>query len=274
MSQPAARIGDMHVCPLVTPAPAPVPHVGGPVLPPGNPTVLIGGAPAAAMGDMCTCVGPPDVIAMGAATVLIGGRPAARMGDTTMHGGTVAMGLPTVLIGGAGTASVTPPGPTTILGALWQYIKNIFDPPTDDPRSPDNIVAQVNPLNGGVNCGHIIDAVIARLDGSSPYAITATTDRDGSWAEIEARHGTKFTWGKDFKQVYDEVKAGGPGTTHIVGMGGKKEAHVVVITNHNGTPMILEGQGGGATIGSADDATARYDPAFYGDGFQVGSAPL
>lgn len=274
MSLPAARVGDMHICPMVTPAAVPVPHVGGPILPPGTPVVLIGGMPAATMGDMCTCVGPPDVIAMGAATVLISGRPAARMSDTTMHGGTVAFGFPTVLIGGAGTASVTPPGPTTMLGALWQYVKNIFDPPTDDPRAPAIIVAQVNPLDGGINCGHIIDAVIARLDGSSPYAITATTQRDGSWEEIETRHGTTFTWGKSFQQVYAEVKAGGPGTTHIVGMAGKKEAHVVVITNHNGTPVILEGQGGGAVIDSADEAAARYDPGFYGDGFTVGSAPL
>jgi uncharacterized Zn-binding protein involved in type VI secretion len=78
-----------------------VPHVGGPILPPGCPTVLIGDLPAARVGDMATCVGPPDVIAMGAATVLIGGMPAARMGDQTAHGGTITLGCPTVLIGGA-----------------------------------------------------------------------------------------------------------------------------------------------------------------------------
>jgi uncharacterized Zn-binding protein involved in type VI secretion len=77
-----------------------VPHVGGPILPPGCPTVLIGNMPAARVGDMLTCVGPPDVIAMGSATVLIGGMPAARMGDMTAHGGSIVMGMPTVLIGG------------------------------------------------------------------------------------------------------------------------------------------------------------------------------
>lgn len=96
---PAARIGDMHVCPMVTPALVPVPHVGGPILPPGCPTVLIGGMPAARVGDMATCVGPPDVIAMGSFTVLIGGMPAARMGDMTAHGGSIVMGFPTVMIG-------------------------------------------------------------------------------------------------------------------------------------------------------------------------------
>ena len=65
MPQPAARVGDMHVCPMVTPAVPPVPHVGGPVLPPGGLTVLIGGVPAARVGDLAVCVGPPDVIALG-----------------------------------------------------------------------------------------------------------------------------------------------------------------------------------------------------------------
>jgi uncharacterized Zn-binding protein involved in type VI secretion len=99
MPQPAARVTDMHVCPMVTPAVPPVPHVGGPILPPGAVTVLIGGLPAARVGDMAVCVGPPDVIAMGAFTVLIGGMPAARMGDMTAHGGTIVLGCPTVLIG-------------------------------------------------------------------------------------------------------------------------------------------------------------------------------
>ena len=103
--QPAARISDMHVCPLVTGI---IPHVGGPVAL-GHPTVLIGGMPAARQTDMCICVGPPDSIAMGSPTVLIGGMPAARMGDMTMHGGVIAVGCPTVLIGMAGMG-FTPPG--------------------------------------------------------------------------------------------------------------------------------------------------------------------
>lgn len=97
---PAARITDMHVCPMVTPGLPPIPHVGGPILPPGVPNVLIGGLPAATLGSMCTCVGPPDSIIKGSVTVLIGGRPAARMGDNTAHGGTIVLGFPTVMIGG------------------------------------------------------------------------------------------------------------------------------------------------------------------------------
>jgi len=93
----AARIGDMHVCPMVT---GTVPHVGGPVLPPGAATVLIGGMPAACVGDMLTCTGPPDTIAAGSSSVLICGKPAARMGDSTTHGGSIIAGCPTVIIGG------------------------------------------------------------------------------------------------------------------------------------------------------------------------------
>ncbi|MCC8143666.1 MAG: PAAR domain-containing protein [Tannerellaceae bacterium] len=97
---PAARLTDMHVCPMVTPGLPPVPHVGGPVTGPGVPTVLIGGLPAAVMGDVCVCTGPPDTIMKGSATVLIGNKPAARMGDSCAHEGTIVLGLPTVMIGG------------------------------------------------------------------------------------------------------------------------------------------------------------------------------
>ena len=96
----AARITDMHVCPMQTPGLPPIPHVGGPILGPCVPTVLIGSLPAAVVGDNATCVGPPDSIVSGSATVMIAGRPAARMGDTTAHGGSIVAGSPTVIIGG------------------------------------------------------------------------------------------------------------------------------------------------------------------------------
>ncbi len=92
----AARITDMHTCPMFTGV---VPHVGGPILPPGNPLTLIGGLPAARVGDMAVCTGPPDTIIKGSATVFIGGMPAARMGDQTAHGGVIVAGCPTVNIG-------------------------------------------------------------------------------------------------------------------------------------------------------------------------------
>jgi len=96
MGKPAARVTDMHTCPMAT---GPVPHVGGPILP-GQAQVLIGKLPAARATDQVTCVGPPDLIALGSFTVFIGKLPAARMGDLTAHGGSIVLGWPTVLIGG------------------------------------------------------------------------------------------------------------------------------------------------------------------------------
>ncbi len=96
MGMPAARVTDMHVCPMFT---ALVPHVGGPILPPGAPTVLIGSMPAARVGDMAVCTGPPDAISLGSVTVTINYMPAARLGDMTVHGGSIVLGCPTVLIG-------------------------------------------------------------------------------------------------------------------------------------------------------------------------------
>jgi len=94
---PAARLSDFHTCPMFTGV---VPHVGGPIVGPAVPTVMIGSQPAAVIGDVCTCVGPPDSIVKGSSTVFIGGRPAARMGDQTAHGGVIVQGFPTVMIGG------------------------------------------------------------------------------------------------------------------------------------------------------------------------------
>lgn len=94
--QPAARVTDMHTCPMVTGV---VPHVGGPILPPCAVTVLVGGLPAARVGDMATCVGPPDTIIAGSAKVLINNLPAARVGDSTAHGGVIVLGCTTVLFG-------------------------------------------------------------------------------------------------------------------------------------------------------------------------------
>ncbi len=97
MGPPAARVTDMHTCVMFT---GPVPHVGGPIIPPAMINVLIGGLPAARVSDMLICVGPPDTIVKGSSTVLIGKLPAARIGDQTAHGGVIITGMPTVLVGG------------------------------------------------------------------------------------------------------------------------------------------------------------------------------
>jgi len=154
MSKPAARLMDMHVCPMVTPGTPPVPHVGGPITGPGCPTVLIGNMPAATVGDMCTCVGPPDTIAMGSTGVLIGGKPAARMGDSTAHGGIISVGCPTVLIGetsggggggGAGNSSGGSADENESTSDLQnKTLEESFD---QNPKYSDGLLGEMNPIN-------------------------------------------------------------------------------------------------------------------------------
>ncbi len=104
--KPIATVGSMHVCPLVS---GTVPHVGGPVIGPGQPNVLINGKPVAVMGDTVTCAGPPDTIVQGEPTVLINGIPVATQGSMTAHGGTITVGDPTVMI-----STATPKPATTM----------------------------------------------------------------------------------------------------------------------------------------------------------------
>ena len=113
---PAARVNDNHICPMQTPAVVPIPHVGGPILGPGVPNVLIEGMPASVVGDVCICVGPPSAVMKGSTGVLIAGRAAARVGDPTMHGGSILPpGAPTVWIGetGSGNAKTVVANPAT-----------------------------------------------------------------------------------------------------------------------------------------------------------------
>jgi uncharacterized Zn-binding protein involved in type VI secretion len=121
----AARVGDLHTCPMTT---GMVPHVGGPVMPPGQPNVLICGMPAARISDMVTCAGPPDLIVMGSPTVLIGGKPASRMGDSTAHGGVITVGAPTVVIEGGSV--VAPIQPFTMkqgfFGRIGEFLRCVF----------------------------------------------------------------------------------------------------------------------------------------------------
>jgi uncharacterized Zn-binding protein involved in type VI secretion len=126
---PAARVTDMHVCPMVTPGVPPIPHVGGPILPPGAPTVLIDFLPAATVTDMATCVGPPDMIAMGSTGVFINFLPAARLGDPTVHGGVITLGSPTCIIGEVGSPS---PGEA----GLWGVVAGMAATTKSSPDNP------------------------------------------------------------------------------------------------------------------------------------------
>lgn len=111
----AARISDMHTCPMVTGL---VPHVGGPIIL-GSSNVITCALPQARVGDMLTCVGPPDTIVKGSATVMVNNMPAARMGDMTAHGGVIVIGAPTVIIGDAGGGGSG--GAAPVLAAAGAY---------------------------------------------------------------------------------------------------------------------------------------------------------
>jgi uncharacterized Zn-binding protein involved in type VI secretion len=122
---PAARVTDMHVCPMVTPGVPPIPHVGGPILPPGVPTVLIDFLPASTVTDMAMCVGPPDTIVMGSAGVFINNLPAARLGDPTAHGGVITLGSPTCIIGEIGSPSPGAAGAAAVLAGTAASSKDL-----------------------------------------------------------------------------------------------------------------------------------------------------
>jgi uncharacterized Zn-binding protein involved in type VI secretion len=136
MGQPAARLSDMHVCPMVTPGLPPVPHAGGPINPPCEPQVQTGFLAQARVSDMATCVGPLDVIAQGAATVLVRGLPAARMGDSCVHGGAVVVGFPTVLIGGPTFSARPVKRHFNVLTWSWEWDYGSAITVTEDPNDP------------------------------------------------------------------------------------------------------------------------------------------
>ncbi|WP_254695291.1 PAAR domain-containing protein [Oceanicola sp. D3] len=230
-------MSDFHACPMVTPGVPPIPHVGGPILPACSINVLTCNLPQARQTDMAFCVGPPDTIVFGSPSVLVNNLPAARMGDPCAHGGVITMGCPTVMIGLA-----------YVPGSMLQSAAN-----------------GVNPSGSVINCGHSIDAVLDRLDGTDPNA-TAPAHGDGSFSDIEARHGTTLQWGSSFQDAFDAVQAGGPGTRAIVGIGYSSgtASHVVVMANDGGTVGIVESQDWGPgnrreVITDAARANTRYN---------------
>lgn len=268
---PASRITDMHVCPMVTGI---VPHVGGPILPPGAPTVLIGFLPAATVTTMATCVGPPDVIVKGSMGVMINFLPAARIGDLTAHGGVIILGEPTVIIGeiggggagGGGGVGGMVAGIVSFFSAIGSFLHlpGMTSQPAGDAKL-NAIVNAVNPTGSTVNCGNIIDAEVARLQGSNPNAVAPATG-NGSFAQIEQRFNTKIAWGQGFQNAFDAVKAGGDGAIAIVGVqySGGTASHVLVMANDHGTVGILEAQDWGPgnpkeVIASTSQANQRYN---------------
>lgn len=209
MGLPAARVTDLHVCPM---SDGPKPHVGGPIIPPGCVTVLTGGLPQARVGDVATCVGPPDVIATGSPTVLVGGMMAARMFDTTVHGGKITGGLPTVLIGtgggaggggGGGVVGAAPPVPPTVPPAapttppggvdldLAKELSDMAYRATEGQTTADGqwAVAKVHEGKGGFRAIELWDAegnVRLAFAGSNPRFFSEPVDFFNDWVRTDA----------------------------------------------------------------------------------------
>lgn len=118
--QPAARLGDMHVCPMLNPGTPPPPHVGMPISK-GSATVFIGGQPAARQGDISICAGPPDPILMGFPTVLIG---------DSAGGGAGAGGGASAKSGGGGSGTSASIGPALSVAIALQPMPPQVTPAT------------------------------------------------------------------------------------------------------------------------------------------------
>jgi len=217
MSKPAARIGDMHVCPMVTPGTPPVPHVGGPVTGPGCPTVLIGGVPAAVMGDMCTCVGPPDTITLGSTGVLIGGKPAARMGDMCVHGGSIVVGCPTVLIG-----EVSPDGAGSVSSVVNNVLVEIaeFDGGVEGAQAVRQVLSMTRAANEALPFCELCEAKSAEEE-ESEEASSATS---GSTAEGPA---TEEEPEKNICKIYFSDEAGN---------------EICEVTDEESVKLVIEGE--------------------------------
>ncbi len=216
MGKPAARVTDMHTCPMVTPGVPPVPHVGGPIMPTGVLTVLIGGLPAATVGCMCMCVGPPDTIVFGSLGVFIGGRPAARMGDMTSHGGVIVGGLPTVLIGDIMPGLLPMLLPCDILKKLEKEptteeekkeqeklkkdLENCVNQKLGD-MSPQQRADTLAALNQYQKTSDALDKAYiskAMYDGSTPLGYKRVEG-----AELESKFGLKDSYMKDDKSGFE-----------------------------------------------------------------------
>jgi uncharacterized Zn-binding protein involved in type VI secretion len=296
MTQPAARITDMHTCPLATPATPPIPHVGGPIIK-GQPNVLIGFMPAARVADMAICVGPPDSIAMGSPTVLIGFMPAARMGDPTVHGGVIVAGHPQTLIGGAAGGGAYSPGSPSAMDRLAVWLWNLTHGP-DQQREiySEGIIIQGDAAFraqtraaldrlASVNSGA---KLLSQIDASgNTVTIIPETDPNGYCTPDNLADAQTPGKGSDSTVAWNpnhhttdpaDPQGGTPGSTVILGHELVHANHNAHGEHHNGPNDSYGGQrgtssrgeeratvGAGGTNVTAPDGTSHTVPDHSGD---------
>ena len=282
MTQPAARIGDMHTCPLINPGP--VPHVGGPISM-GAPTTLIGFMPAARVGDMAICVGPPDSIAMGSPTVLINYMPAARLGDPTVHGGVIVVGHPQTLIGGAAGGGAYSPAPPSMWDQFTTWLWNLTHGP-DQQREiySDGIMIQGDAAFraqtraaldrlASVNSGA---QLLSEIDASgNEVTIVEETDPNGYCTPDNLADAQTPGVGTDSTVAWNpnhhttdpsDPISGTPGSTVILGHELVHANHNAQGEHHNGPNDSYPGQAGSssrgeerATVGSGGTSVTAPD---------------
>lgn len=227
---PAARVTDMHVCPMVTPGTPPVPHVGGPIIPPCSPNVITGFMPQARVTDMCICVGPPDAILKGSPTVLVNGLMAARIGDTTVHGGSITTGFPTVIIGessGGGGGGSAPPaklGEIDFSGIVAGLVETVVSAVESVLPPPDHYGTAIK-LDGDAAFRR---ATIKALDkiNSTPTgkALLEAIEKSGKTITIKETAGGNEVTGLSNGAFRDASGAKGAGSNSTVGFNPKRES--------------------------------------------------
>jgi uncharacterized Zn-binding protein involved in type VI secretion len=224
----------MHNCPAFTGV---VPHVGGPITAPGCPIVLIGNLPAARVGDMATCTGPPDAIIQGETSVLIGNQPAARLGDMTSHGGVITTGCMTVLIGVPAAGACLAEAAKT--GA--PFVSNVA-PPVDNEPVGDLPVSE-NP------------------DGSIQVGQSITVKGDETFKKKTLAALRKMGETETGKKVLNSIESSGKTVTVVETKDGNSE------DAENFTDGLRKRDG---TPGKGSDATVKFNPdrKVVGDGSQ------
>ena len=251
MGLPAARLTDMHVCPLFT---GPVPHVGGPIIGPCSPNVLTGMLPQARITDMCLCVGPPDTIVTGAFTVLVNGLPAARMSDSTVHGGMIVTGLPTVLIGSAGGggggggagagagAGAAPPEAPNPFSAFFEWA--FKSSPVDDPESSKKLAAEYE-------LGKV-ERELARFGDEDNFLRLGTADASAKASAEYDIDKKQFTAGAEASAGIAGAKGQLQGSTARGMLSGKAEGEVLSASAKAGASLSAgaEGLKGSAEAGA------------------------
>jgi len=273
---PAARIGDLHVCPLATPGVPPIPHVGGPIAM-GCPTVIIGAMPAARVGDMAICVGPPDAIAMGSPTVMIGAMMAARLGDPTVHGGTVTMGCPTVQIGVVGMGCPVGPGQIAVAAPVSAAPLTQLGPLQSQPPLVVTQGGAAGTASGGQTAsgsGAATDGQPSRLEQKREKTWIGTELRDFLGNPVPDR---EFTFRLDTGQVLSG-KTDAQGRAYIAGV--DPDAGVLIFPQipEDDVELGQEGTaaGEGATAGQSEvekTTAVAGEPSIVGDGAGASQAP-